>query len=168
MKRIVLHWTAGTNFPNATDIQHYHFLIDKDGKLYKGKFPVSANEICKTDQFGHALYAAHTGGGNTGSIGVAVCGMANFNGKLSSTKFPLTAIQLEKMFSVGAKLCKQYAIPISPDTVLTHYEFGKSHPNTASFGKIDITILPPYLSVKPHEVGNFIRKKVKWYLEKMK
>ena len=168
MKRIVLHWTAGTNFPNTTDLQHYHFLIDKDGKLYKGKFPVSANEICKTDQFGRALYAAHTGGGNTGSIGVAVCGMAGYKGKLSDTKYPLTAVQVEKMFSLTAQLCKKYNISISPDTVLTHYEFGKSHPNTASFGKIDITILPPYLSAKPHEVGNFIREKVKWYLEKMK
>lgn len=166
MKRIIFHWTGGSNYPNSADLQHYHFLIDKDGKLYKGKFPVSSNAVCKTDQFGHALYAAHTGGGNTGSIGVAVCGMANFNGKLSSTKFPLTAIQLEKMFSVGAKLCKQYAIPISPDTVLTHYEFGRAYPKTTSHGKIDISFLPPYLSLKSDEVGIFIRNKVLWYLKK--
>ena len=74
MKRIIFHWPGGSNYPNSADLQHYHFVIDKDGKLYKGKFPVSANAVCKTDQFGHALYAAHTGGGNTGSIGVAVCG----------------------------------------------------------------------------------------------
>lgn len=164
MKRIILHWTAGSNYPNSTDFQHYHFLIDKNGKLTNGKFPVSANEVCKTDQFNRALYAAHTGGGNTGSIGVAVCGMAGYKGKLSDTKYPLTAVQVEKMFSLTAELCKKYGIPVTPDTVLTHYEFGKSHPNTASFGKIDITILPPYLSVKPTEVGDFIRNKVKWYL----
>ena len=32
MKRIIIHWTAGAWFPNATDKEHYHFLIDKNGK----------------------------------------------------------------------------------------------------------------------------------------
>ena len=162
MKRIILHWTAGSNFPNTTDLQHYHFVIDKGGKITEGVFPVSANEVCKSCG-GKALYAAHTGGGNSGSIGVAVCGMADYKGKLSDTKYPLTSVQIERMFSFTAELCKKYGIPITPDTVLTHYEFGKSHPNTSSAGKIDITILPPYLSVKPKEVGDFIRQKVKWY-----
>ena len=159
MKRIILHWTGGGHFPNATDIEHYHFLIDKDGKVYNGIYKPEDNLNCNDGK-----YAKHTGGGNTSSIGVAVCGMAGYNGKLASTKYPLTAVQVERMFSFTAELCKKYDIPISPDTVLTHYEFGKSHPNTSSAGKIDITILPPYLSVKPTEVGDFIRNKVKWYL----
>ena len=167
MKRRILHWTAGTNFPNTTDLRHYHYVIDKGGKITEGFFLVSTNEVCKSYN-NKALYAAHTGGGNTGSIGVAVCGMADYKGKLSDTKFPLTAVQVERMFSFTAELCKKYGIPVTPDTVLTHYEFGKSHPNTSSFGKIDITILPPYLSVKPTEVGDFIRKKVKWYLKNSK
>lgn len=160
MKRIVLHWTAGGNYPNATDLEHYHFLIDKDGKVYNGVYKPEDNLNCNDGK-----YAKHTGGGNTGSIGVAVCGMADYKGKLSDTKYPLTAVQVEKMFSFTAELCKKYCIPITPDTVLTHYEFGKSHPNTSSAGKIDITILPPYLSIKPQQVGDFIRKKVKWYFQ---
>lgn len=158
MKRIILHWTAGGHFPNATDIEHYHFLIDKDGKVYNGIYKPEDNLNCNDGK-----YAKHTGGGNTGSIGVAVCGMADYKGKLSDTKYPLTSKQVEKMFSLVAELCKKYNIAVTPDTVMTHYEFGKSHPNTSSFGKIDITILPPYLSVKPQQVGDFIRKKVKWY-----
>lgn len=158
MKRIILHWTAGGNYPNVTDLEHYHFVIDKNGKVYNGKFKPEDNLNCSDDK-----YAMHTGGGNTGSIGVAVCGMANYKGKLTDTKYPLTAVQVEKMFSFCAELCKKYGIKITPDTVLTHYEFGKSHPNTESFGKIDITCLPPYLSVKPTQVGDFIRKKIKWY-----
>ena len=161
MKRIILHWTAGGNYPNATDLQHYHFLVDKDGRVYNGKFKPEDNLNCSDGK-----YAMHTGGGNTGSIGIAVCGMANYKGKLTDTKYPLTAIQVEKMFVLSAELCKKYGIPILPDTVLTHCEFGKSHPNTASFGKIDITCLPPYLSVKPTQVGDFIRKKIKWYYPK--
>lgn len=158
MKRIVLHWTAGGNYPNIADLEHYHFVIDKNGKVYNGKFKPEANLNCSDGK-----YAMHTGGGNTGSIGIAVCGMANFNGKIGSTKYPLTAVQVEKMFSLSAELCRKYGIKITPDTVLTHYEFGRAYPNTASFGKIDITCLPPYLSVKPTQVGDFIRKKVKWY-----
>lgn len=159
MKRIILHWTAGGHFPNSTDLEHYHFVIDKGGKVYNGKFKPEDNLNCYDGK-----YALHTGGGNTGSIGVAVCGMADFKGKLSDTKYPLTAVQVERMFSFTAELCRKYGIAVTPDTVMTHYEFGKSHPKTSSAGKIDITILPPYLSVKPSEVGNFIRKKVKWYL----
>lgn len=79
----------------------------------------------------------------------------------------LTKIQIERMFSFTAELCKKYNLSVTPDTVLTHYEFGKSHQNTSSVGKIDITILPPYLSVKPQQVGDFIRKKVKWYFNKI-
>lgn len=160
MKRIILHWTAGGHFPNATDIEHYHFLIDKDGKVYNGIYKPEDNLNCNDGK-----YARHTGGGNTSSVGIAVCGMAGYNGKLASTKYPLTSKQIEKMFSLVAELCKKYNIAVTPDTVMTHYEFGKSHPNTSSAGKIDITILPPYLSVKPAKVGDFIRKKVKWYFE---
>lgn len=160
-----MHWTAGVNYPNIFDLEHYHYLIDKDGKIYNGKFPVSANEICRSDKNGKALYAAHTGGGNTGSIGVAVCGMANFNGKIESTKYPLTVIQVEKMFSFCAELCKKYNIPITSDTVLTHYEFGRAYPKTSSNGKIDIIYLPSYPSVKTENMGNFIRGKIKWYIK---
>lgn len=72
-KRIILHWTAGTNYPNTTDLQHYHFLIDKDGKVYNGVYTPEDNLNCYDGK-----YAQHTGGGNTGSIGIAVCGMAGY------------------------------------------------------------------------------------------
>lgn len=163
MKRIILHWTAGSNFPNTTDLQHYHFLIDKGGKVYNGVYKPEDNLNCNDRK-----YAKHTGGGNTGSIGVAVCGMADYKGKLSDTKYPLTAVQVERMFSFTAELCKKYGIPITPDTVLTHYEFGRAYPKTTSHGKIDISFLPPYLSLKSDEVGIFIRNKVLWYLKKNK
>ena len=68
MKRIIIHWTAGTYQPNSTEFEHYHYLINRDGLVIKGKHSVQDNKNC-TD----GNYAAHTGGGNTGSIGVAVC-----------------------------------------------------------------------------------------------
>ena len=32
LNKITIHWTAGTNYPNSTDKQHYHYLVDKEGK----------------------------------------------------------------------------------------------------------------------------------------
>lgn len=168
MQRIIIHWTAGTNNANSTDKEHYHFLIEGDGSRVKGTFPVTANEVCRTDSKGKALYSAHTGGGNTGSIGVSMCGMYVPSGiPVKQTKYPLTKVQVEAMFKLVAELSKKYKIPITPDTVMTHYEFGKKHPKTSSAGKIDIVYLPPYPTVKKDEVGDFIRNKIRWYFNKL-
>ena len=68
MKRIILHWTAGANEPNNTDYQHYHYLVNGNGVVVKGKYNPEDNLNCNDGK-----YAQHTGGGNTGSIGVAMC-----------------------------------------------------------------------------------------------
>ncbi len=159
-KRIVLHWSAGGYSPNAHDRQCYHYLIDSKGNVSNGVYPPEANLDCSD-----GLYAAHTGGGNTGAIGIAMCGMAKFNYSTLSSPFLLTKLQVEAAFSFTAKLCKKYNIPVLKDTVLTHFEFGLDNPKTSSSGKIDIIYLPPYPSVHKYQVGNFIRSKVKWYLE---
>ena len=161
MKRIIIHWTAGGAVPNLHDKECYHYLVDNLGRIYEGKFKPQANEVCKD-----GMYAAHTGGGNTGSIGVALCGMLGFKNKNCLGNYPITKIQFEAAMQLCAKLAKEFNISVSPNTVLTHYEFGKSHPNTTSAGKIDITFIPPYSWVDANDVGNFLRSKVKWYLQK--
>lgn len=161
MKRIIVHWTAGTYYPTEYEKLHYHFLVDKNGKIYNGKFKSEDNEICKPNK-----YAAHTGGGNTGSIGVALCAMAGFKTKSNVGSFPITRKQFESCMELCANLCEKYKIPVTPQTILTHYEFGLNHPKTTSAGKIDITYLPPYSWVSKEEIGSFIRTKVKWYLNK--
>lgn len=158
MKRIIIHWTAGGYYPTEYEKEHYHFLIDKDGIIHNGKFRPEDNEICK---FGK--YAAHTGGGNTGSIGVAICGMAGFINKLSVSKYPILKKQFEKTMEFCANLVKKYNLEVTPQSVLTHYEFGIKNPKTSSAGKIDIIYLPPYSWVEKNEVGSFIRSKIKWY-----
>lgn len=156
--KIIIHWTAGTNKPNATDKQHYHFLIDGNGNVTKGTHTVYDNVNC-TD----GNYAAHVGGGNTGAIGVALCGMLGFKNAKNVGKYPLTAKQCERAFKLIAELSKQYGIPIDKNHVMTHYEFGLKHPKTSSYGKIDIIYLPPYPTIKANEVGAYIRNKSVWY-----
>lgn len=158
MKKIIIHWTAGRYYPTDYEKEHYHFLIDKDGIIHNGKFRPEDNEICRVGK-----YAAHTGGGNTGAIGVALCAMAGFINKSSVGNYPILKKQFEKTMEFCAKLVKKYNLEVTPQSVLTHYEFGIKNPKTTSAGKIDIIYLPPYSWVEKNEVGSFIRSKVKWY-----
>ena len=162
MKRIIIHWTGGTHQPNTHEYECYHYLVNGDGVVIKGKYTPEDNLDC-TD----GKYAAHTGGGNTGSIGVAMCGMYVPNKTpVENTKYPLTKVQCERCFKLVAELSKKYNILVTPQTVMTHYEFGLNNPKTSSAGKIDINWLPPYV-VSSFKVGDFIRNKVKWYLTKL-
>ncbi|MCQ2957383.1 MAG: N-acetylmuramoyl-L-alanine amidase [Candidatus Gastranaerophilales bacterium] len=99
MKRIICHWTGGAYSPNLTDKEHYHFIIDNNGIVYTGKFKPENNEKCIKDN-----YAAHTGGGNTGSIGIAFAGMLGFQNRSNVGKYPLTKKQVEAGFELCAKL----------------------------------------------------------------
>ncbi len=162
MKRIIIHWTAGAYEPSEYDKQFYHFLVDKDGGVHVGRYKPEDNENCNDGR-----YAAHCGGGNTGSIGVAVCAMAGFREKNNVGNFPITKKQIEGCFKLCASLAKKYGIPITANTVMTHYEFGKKNPQTDSRGKIDIVHLPPYPTESPDKVGDFIRAKIRWYYSRL-
>ena len=163
MKRIILHWTGGTNQPCSTDYEHYHYLVNGDGVVVKGKYTPEDNLNCYDGK-----YAQHTGGGNTGSIGVSMCGMyVPTKTPIQKTKYPLTKKQCESTFKLCAELCKKYGLTITKQTVMTHYEFGKSHPNTSSRGKIDIIYLPPYPEQTTDRIGDFIRNKIRWYYSQL-
>lgn len=162
MKRIIIHWTAGIYYPTNYEKEHYHFLVDKDGKIHNGKFSPNDNKNC-TD----GKYAQHTGGGNTGSIGIAICGMAGFKNKSSIGNYPILKKQFESCMEFCAKLVKTYGLQINDQSIMTHYEFGKKNPKTTSAGKIDIIYLPPYNWVEKDEIGQFIRAKIKWYLQRI-
>lgn len=160
MKKIIIHWTAGGPIPTTYEKQFYHFLIDAIGKIHAGKFKPEDNLICKPN-----LYAAHCGGGNTGAVGVSMCGMQDFHSKDKQGPFPLTKIQFEATMQLCAELAKKYNIEITPETVMTHYEFGQKNPKTTSYGKIDIVFLPFFPWIARDDMGNFIRSKIKWYLQ---
>lgn len=162
MKKIILHWTAGSYVPTCYEKECYHFLVGNLGQIYIGHFRPEANLVCRS-----GMYAAHCGGGNTGAVGVALCAMLGFKDKNSVGKFPITQKQFEAAAELVAKLCLKYNIAVSPETVMTHYEFGLKHPETSSRGKIDIVHLPPYSWVAKGDVGGFLRSKVKWYLGRL-
>ena len=163
MKRIIYHWSGGSYRPNINDMLHYHFIVDNNAKVWVGKYRPEDNEKCQDD-----FYAAHTGGGNTESIGIAFAGMFGFVSILNLGRFPLTKKQCEAGFELGAKLVKKYNLNLdNPMTIQTHYGFGKRNPQTSSVGKIDIIYLPPYPDISKNEIENFIRGKVRWYFSKL-
>lgn len=161
MKRIIIHWTAGGPKANNTDKKHYHYIINQDLTVTKGDHDVLDNENCKDGD-----YAAHTGQGNTSSIGVSLAGMLGFSMKTKFTKYPINKKQLELMFYVVASLADIYNIVPSLDTIDTHFTFNEKH--NIHTGKIDIVYLPPYPRFKPLQILPFIVNKINWYYSKIK
>ncbi len=157
MKRIILHWTAGGYKASSNDKSHYHILIEDDGKLVRG-----SNTIKDNVSTGDNIYAAHTLGFNTGSIGVSVCCMAGakespFNGG----SFPMTKTQWETMAQVVAELCDFYDIDVTSKTVLGHGEVEREFPKKPQKGKWDPMVLPWDTSLSKKQVGEQFRALVK-------
>jgi N-acetyl-anhydromuramyl-L-alanine amidase AmpD len=152
MKRIILHWTAGTHTPNATDKLHYHRLITGDGRTVTG-VPIERNAGPRMQ----AGYAAHTLNCNTDSIGVAVCcALGATETPLDFGAFPPTPAQLAEAVRVTAVLCRRYGIPCDRTHVLTHGEV-QAHLCITQRGKWDLNRLPGVVGFG----GDWIRREVK-------
>ena len=160
MKRIIMHWTGGTYQPNATDKKHYHKLIDGNGKVHDGKYPIAANE--KID----GGYAAHTRGCNTGSIGIAVCAMAGAKeSPLHVGKYPVTDKQIDALAAEVARLCIEYGIEVKPQTVLTHAEV-ESMLSIKQRAKWDITVIGGK-KLPQWKAGDMLRHEVRCHIREL-
>ncbi|MCP2727690.1 monofunctional biosynthetic peptidoglycan transglycosylase [Limnofasciculus baicalensis] len=156
MKRVILHWTAGGYKASVIDKSHYHILIEDDGKLVKGTHSIKDNVSTEDN-----VYAAHTKGLNTGSIGISVCCMAEaIETPFEAGYFPMTKIQWDKMAQVVAELCYFYNIPVTPETVLGHGEV-EAILGIPQTGKWDPMILPWNSDLSKTEVGKEFRDLVK-------
>jgi hypothetical protein len=161
MRRIIAHWTAGSNNVSRTDKEHYHFIWDGSGQPHRGDRPVTANEST-ADNDG---YAAHTKNCNSGSIGVSVACMAGAKeSPFDPGLYPMTKAQWDGMCKGIAQLCNFYKIPVTDSTVLSHAEVeGTLHIDQN--GKWDFTRLPWALDVKgAHACGERMRDDVTGYL----
>ena len=158
MKRIIIHWTGGANTASEVDLQHYHRVIDGAGRVHAGKHPISAN----AGKLVPGQYAAHTLNCNTGSIGVAIAAMAGANERpFSPGKFPITVAQEAALTALLLDLCREYQIPVTRETVLTHAEVQPTL-MIAQRGKWDITWLPGMdRPGAPLAVGDVLRQRVR-------
>lgn len=157
MKRIIIHWTGGSNSVSDIDRKHYHFIVDGNGEVHNGDLKPEANNDC-TD----GNYAAHTRRCNTGSIGVALAGMHGAKEvPFDAGNYPINYLQLETMADLCADLCETYGIKVTPKTVLTHAEVEPTL-GIKQRGKWDICWLPDMDERVGDaiEVGNRLRRMI--------
>lgn len=158
MKRIILHWSEGRRTSNSTDREHYHILIEESGGnafVSRGDHSIADNVSTADDD-----YAAHTKGCNTGSIGVALCGMRGCRETpFSPGPDPFTREQYNLMIRAVAQLCRAYNIPVTPKTVLAHGEV-QENLGIKQNGKWDPCRLPWSPGTTPAEVCDNIREAV--------
>jgi len=156
MKRIILHWTGGAYAASKLDKKHYHFIVEGTGRVVHGDLPPEANETTST------VYAAHTRGLNTGSIGVAVAAMYGaVERPFNAGKYPITDRQVGAMVRLVADLCAQYDITVTPQTVLTHAEV-EGNLGVKQRGKWDTNWLPGMMQAAyPTDAGDMLRQKIR-------
>jgi hypothetical protein len=157
VKRIIIHWTAGSHKASALDRKHYHFIIEGDGTIVMGNHKPEANaSITKPND--SSTYAAHTRGTNTGAIGIAVAAMAGAQERpFNAGRFPITPRQVEALVAHCQRIARVYGIPITRQTVLTHAEVQPTL-GIKQAGKWDITWLPGMAGPDdPVKVGDKLR-----------
>jgi N-acetyl-anhydromuramyl-L-alanine amidase AmpD len=154
LARIIVHWTAGQHKASDLDRQHYHILIEGDGSLVRGVPGIDLNGLPKA----RPGYAAHTLNCNTGSIGVSLCCMAlAVEAPFQTGPAPMTRTQWDALPHVLADLCRAYAIPVTPETVLSHAEVQRNL-GIAQRGKWDISRLSFDLATRgAHACGDIFR-----------
>ena len=155
MLRVIAHWTAGAYTVSSTDKQHYHIIVDGDGKLFRGDNSIADNVSTADDD-----YAAHTKNCNTQSIGISVACMAGaIESPFNAGRYPITQLQWETLAQVAAELCRKYDIAVTPYSVLQHGEV-EDNLGIAQDGKWDICKLPWEPSWDTEQVGNDFRSRV--------
>ena len=162
LNRIIWHW-AVTGYKITSHAKDaYHFLVDGDGVVHKGKFDVTANSTGKPLVSGQ--YAPHTRGLNSGSIGNSVLAMAGaVEAPFTTGPYPMKENQIEALLALTASQMVEYDIPLSPRTVLSHAEV-EPILGVKQSGKWDYMWLPGLDFPKnPVVVGDILRSR----LEKM-
>jgi hypothetical protein len=162
--RIHIHWTAGEHKASENDKDHYHVLVEDDGKVIKGNCDIAANSTTAP----RGKKANHTFNANTGALAVSMCAMKGAVERKTDGPFPLTKAQWDKTVIVAAELCRHYRIPVTPKTVLTHAEV-QANLGIKQKGKWDIAILPWDRKFDTaRECGDLFRKQVQEHLSRLK
>jgi N-acetyl-anhydromuramyl-L-alanine amidase AmpD len=156
LKRIIMHWTGGPHKATDLDREHYHFIVEGDGKVVSGKLRPEDN-ISTND----GIYGAHTLSLNTGSIGVSIAAMAGAHDvPFSWGSAPITETQVAALCKLVKSLCDKYGIEISRRTVLTHAEVQPTL-KIKQRGKWDICCLPGDKMIRdPVKIGDILRARI--------
>ena len=160
LQRTITHWTGGGSRANEGDLSHYHFVTEHDGKVLRGKEKPEDNIVTSDGN-----YARHVLNLNTGSIGVAMAGMHGaVESPFDAGPSPITEKQFEAHCLLLAELHRQYSIPVSRKTCLTHAEVEPTL-GVKQKGKWDLTRLPFKPEIRGAiPVGDYMRERVASYV----
>lgn len=150
---MTLHWTGGGHRATDKDREYYNYIIEADGTIIEGK---NSPEDQRSTADG--IYGAHTARLNTRNLGIGLCGMADSKEHpFAPGPSPITEKSFRVAIILMAKLSGAFAVPITPERVITHAE---AEPNLGikQAGKWDITVLPWNPDIRgARQVGDYMR-----------
>lgn len=158
MKRLHWHWTAGAPGINPKEADSYNFVITwPDGEIIEC-VPVERQK----PPLINGAYAAHTLSANSDAIGIAVDGMAGAQERpFKPGSYPITKKQIDSLVRLSAKLGREYRIPVTRETMLSHAEVQPTL-GIKQNNKWDIMWIPGMSNPgDPVEVGDILREAVK-------
>lgn len=154
---VVLHWSGGGPTANDADLAAYHFIVEHDGRVRVGRWGVHAN----MRKVGGEEYAQHTGGFNSYRVGIAAAGMKDYISPPEPGSCPINEIQIRRMAELaGYFLSFNQLDPLDPVRLCTHREVWTLHSikGQRNHLKRDIEFLPFRPDLRPHEVGDYLRR----------
>jgi hypothetical protein len=178
-RRIILHWTAGLHRANSGELQRYHLCLEHLEHLepsitsgfrtvWRQGVPLERNmrslSGVRPAHLSPRGYAAHTGGFNSYSIGVAYCGMAEAvdyrpRRPVDPGTEPITAHQVEGMVEGLVELCRMYQLEPIPEQLFDHWEAHHLHGREQRGGVWDCQWVPGE-ELRRGEVGDWMRERV--------
>lgn len=156
---LIWHWTAGRNVPSKDDLKHYNDVWDHLGNHYDGGARIEHQT--KYD-WRKGIGVSHTKNCNTGYGGLSVAGMHGANGwpSMEWGNDPITWEGIDGMLERSAEYCKEFNIPVSRWTTLSHAEVQKTL-GIKQNNKWDYMILPGMTRVMdPVTCGDILRKRL--------
>lgn len=159
VRGIVWHWTAGSKGLIELELNSYNFLHDVEGNTYDGKATIAEQVMY---DWRRGVGVSHTRSMNTGWIGQSVDAMAGAKqtNPITWGTNPITWKGLDAMLEQSADLVKEYDIPVSKWTTLSHAEVQPTLGVTQKW-KWDYVVLPgDTVSRDPVEIGDILRKRL--------
>jgi hypothetical protein len=121
--------------------------VDRHGFVHRGLLPIGR-------------WPPHTRMLNTGSVGIALCGMANaVESPFREGPAPITEAQVEALAEAAAHVARAYRLEVGERTVLTHCEVTRVY-GILQRGKWDISWLPGMPRPMPGTAGARLRSLV--------
>jgi len=158
---IIWHWTAGAYSVIELERNHYNAIIDENGNSHDGKYRPEAQA-----RYAPGRAASHTLNANTGRIGVSMDCMAGAREHpFVAGSYPMTWKQVHGLVRQTAQWCRDYDIPVSRYSTLSHAEVEQTL-GIKQRNKWDVSWLPD-MKKPAHSiiVGDRLREMVRDLLE---